>query len=255
VGISLATYLLTELSGLAAEKKFPEFRTALREGVLQMVFINALATVLLLTLAEPMIRLLFEHGKFTPAATGRATFALLCLSPGLVFFSLSNILARAFYALGDTKTPMRISLFGLGVNLVLVFLFVTPLRQGGLGLANTLSSTLNAALLLYALKRKLPKFALRELLPNLAAVAGAAVLAAFAAWGTNALWERWLGHEHLFQRLGAVFIPIAVATGVYAAVALWLKLPQARELLHLFAGRLLHRGAKPPSPPPSAPGA
>ena len=253
VGISLATYLLTELSGLAAEKKYPEFRAALREGVLQMVFINALALVLLVVLAEPMIRLLFEHGKFTAAATGRATFALLCLAPGLLSFSLSNILARAFYALGDTKTPMQISLFGLAVNLVLVFLFVGPLRQGGLGLANTLSSTLGAALLLYALKRKLPKFGLRELLPGLAAVAGAAVLAALTAWGANAGWERAFGHAGLPARFGAVFVPIAAAGGVYVAAALWLKLPQARELRDLVSGRLRRRGTKPPDSPPEIP--
>ena len=53
--ISLATYLLTELSGLAADKKFPEFRATLKEGILNIVFMNALATVLLCVLAEPMV--------------------------------------------------------------------------------------------------------------------------------------------------------------------------------------------------------
>lgn len=65
VGVSLATFLLTELSALAAEKKLPEFRQVFREGLLQVVFINGLAAVLLLTLAGPMIRLLFERGEFT----------------------------------------------------------------------------------------------------------------------------------------------------------------------------------------------
>src|SRR6266487_1347429 len=63
-GISLATYLLPTLSGLAAEKKYPEFRATLRQGVGWLVFVNLLAGVLLLTLAEPMIRLLFERGLF-----------------------------------------------------------------------------------------------------------------------------------------------------------------------------------------------
>jgi hypothetical protein len=80
--------------------------------------------------------------KFTAASTGRATLALMCLAPGLVAFSTVNILARAFFALGDTKTPMKISIVCLTLNLVLAAALVVPLRQGGLGIANTITSVL-----------------------------------------------------------------------------------------------------------------
>ena len=103
-GISLATYLLTALSSLAIEKNYPEFRATLRQGVGSLLFVNLIAAVLLVVLAEPIVRLLFEHGdKFTAASTARASFALVCLAPGLVAFSTVNVLARAFYALGDTQ--------------------------------------------------------------------------------------------------------------------------------------------------------
>src|SRR5262249_23116711 len=154
-GISLATYLLPTLSGLAAEKNFGEFRTTLRQGVGYLVTINLLASVFLLVLAEPMIRLLFQHGNFHAEDTRRASFALICLAPGLVVFSLVNILARAFYALGDTKTPMRISIFCLGLNVAVALLLVWPLEQGGLGIANSISAACNAALLTMALRKKL----------------------------------------------------------------------------------------------------
>ncbi|HRI14626.1 MAG TPA: murein biosynthesis integral membrane protein MurJ [Verrucomicrobiota bacterium] len=145
IGISLATYLLSELSGLMAEKKLPEFRAALREGLLQLVFLNTLATVLLLVLAKPMIRLLFEHRKFTPTDTDLCSQALWALAPGLLLFSVNNIFVRAFYALGDTRTPMRISVVCLGFNLVLSFFLIPALRQAGMGLANTTSALLNTA--------------------------------------------------------------------------------------------------------------
>jgi putative peptidoglycan lipid II flippase len=250
VGVSLATYLLTELSHLAAEKKFPEFRATLGEGLRQVLFINGLACVLLILLATPIMRLLFEHGKFTSASTARASFALVFLAPGLVAYSVNNILARAFYALGDTRTPMRISLVCLAVNLILAVPLIILLRQGGMGLANTISAAANSALLIYALKRALPKFSLREFLPNVAAVSGAATLAGVTAWGSNALWERWLGHAHLPQQLGAVFVPMLLAGMVYLALALWLKLPQAREILGLVRGRFRKQ---PVTPPPAAP--
>jgi putative peptidoglycan lipid II flippase len=154
-GISLATYLLPTLSGLAAEKKYPEFRTTLRQGLGTLVFFNLIAAVLLVVLAEPIVRLLFERGLFTSDSTHRATLALMCLAPGLVAFSAVNILARAFYALGDTKTPMQISLVSLALNLVLAAALVVPLRQGGLGLANTATSICNVWLLIYALRKKI----------------------------------------------------------------------------------------------------
>lgn len=238
VGISLATYLLTELSGLAAEKKFPEFRAALREGLLQLVFINGLATVLLLALAGPMIRLLFERGEFTAESTQRATFALVCLAPGLLAFSLNNLVARAFYALGDTRTPMRIGVFCLGLNVAFSLFLIPMFRQGGMGLANSASAIVNTALLGYAIKRKLPKLAVRDLLPNFASVAGAALLAGLAAWGV----ARWsgvaFGQTALWAKTVTVFGAIGVASVFYFALALWLKLPQARELMELVRGRL-----------------
>ena len=112
-GISLATYLLPTLSGLAAEKKLDEFRSTLNHGLDHLVFVNLLASLLLFLLAAPIFRLLFERGQFGPADTQGVSFALMCLAPGLVAFSMVNILARSFYALGDTKTPMKISIFCL----------------------------------------------------------------------------------------------------------------------------------------------
>jgi putative peptidoglycan lipid II flippase len=115
-GISLATYLLPTLAGLAAEKKYPEFRVTLRQGLETLVFVNLIASTISIALATPIVRLLFEHGKFGPEATARVAFALACLSPGLLMFSANNILARGFYALDDVRTPMRISVLCLLIN-------------------------------------------------------------------------------------------------------------------------------------------
>jgi putative peptidoglycan lipid II flippase len=237
VGVSLATYLLSELSGLAAEKKFPEFREILREGVLQLVFINTLATVLLLVLAEPILRLLFQHGKFTAEDTQLSAQALWALAPGLVAFSLNTIFARAFYALGDTQTPMRISVVCLGVNLVLAFFLIPMLRQAGMGLANTASAALNTALLVYALRRKLPKLTYEGLGSALARMAAGAVLAAALAWGISLLARREWGTEGFWPRATAVFGGIGVAGAGYFALCYGLGVGPARELVGLVRGR------------------
>lgn len=238
-GISLATYLLPTLSGLAAEKKYPEFRATLNQGLDHLIFVNLLASILLFILATPMVRLLFEHGKFGPAATERVSFALVCLSPGLVAFSLVNILARAFYALSDTKTPMKVSIFCLGINLICAMALVGHFRQGGLGMANTLSAACNVWLLFYALRRKLGKLDFDSLRQALYPILAAAVLAGLAAWGLSRFWEKSIGHEGLACRLGAVFVPILGATACYWMIAYWRKVPSAMEIGGLLRMKLV----------------
>src|SRR5207344_2210739 len=79
-GISLATYLLPMLSGLAAEKKFPEFRSTLRQGLDHLAFANLFAAAMSLALAEPIVRMLFERGAFLASATPRVAVTLACLA-------------------------------------------------------------------------------------------------------------------------------------------------------------------------------
>jgi len=244
-GVSLATFLLPTLSGLAAEKKHDEFRATLGKGLAHLIFVNGLMTVLLVVLAEPMVRLLFERGQFTADSTQRAAIALALLAPGLVAFSMVNILARAFYALGDTATPMKISLVCLGLNLALTLVLVWPLRQGGLALANTLTSWLNVVLLLAVLRRKQGVLGLGAVCEKLWAVVVAVALAALAAWGLAQGWAGWFdaaGALPIFwHKLGAVFVPAVGAAAIYFAASLGLGIPSAREMLGLVRGRLARR--------------
>ncbi|WP_160164602.1 murein biosynthesis integral membrane protein MurJ [Pedosphaera parvula] len=240
-GVSLATYLLPTLSGLAAEKKYPEFKSTLNQGLDHLIFINLLAGIFLFFLAEPMIRLLFEHGKFGPESTGRVSLALVCLAPGLVAFSMNNIMARAFYALGDIRSPMKISIFCLALNLIFAVVLIKSFKQAGLGLANTLSAGCNVFLLFYALRRKLGALELNSLRQILGATLGAAAVAALATWGLSRIWEEHIGHVGVLRRIGAVFVPMTVASILYWGVALWFKVPPAMEMGGMIFKKLLRR--------------
>ena len=235
IGISLATYLLPTLSGLAAEKNFGEFRATLRQGLGYLATMNLIASVFLFVLAAPIIRLLFQHGNFHGEDTTRASFALICLAPGLLFFSVVNILARAFYALGDTKTPMRVSIFCLALNLVLALALVWPFAQGGLGMANTISAICNAVLLGYALRKKLGRLELAEFKNSLEGLLAATVVSGLLVWLAAHFWESRLGHATLGLKIGAVFAPMALGAAVYFGMATWLKIPYVKEIFALFS--------------------
>lgn len=234
-GLSLATFLLPTLAGYAAEKNYKEFRTSLREGIGFLVFINGLAAVFLLVLAEPIVRLLFERGgEWDGLATHRCAFALACLAPGLIAFSLVNILARAFYALGDTRVPMLISVFCLALNLLLVFWLIGPFKQGGLGIANVITSSLNAGLLFFGLRKKLKFLELKPLVNRLWVMAACMLLAGETAWLVRRFWEDSMGHETLLMKIGAVFVPMAAGTVIYF-VAGWIgRVQQAKEIARIL---------------------
>jgi putative peptidoglycan lipid II flippase len=240
-GISLATFLLPTLSALALEKNYAEYRATLRHGISTLLFANLIAAILLVVLAEPIVRLLFERGAFTAASTDRAALALICLAPGLVAFSTVNILARAFFALGDTKTPMKISLACLTLNLLLAAALVVPLKQGGLGIANTVTSVCNAGLLFFALRKKLGRLEMAPLRATFLPLTIAGLLAGLVAWQGWQLWENALGHETLALKIGAVFVPAAAAGLVYGILALMFKVPAAKEMLEFALAKFKKR--------------
>ena len=236
-GISLATYLLPTLSGLAAEKKYDAFRGELRQGLGYLVFANLIASVLLVVLAQPIIRLLFERGKFDAASTSQATLALVCLAPGLVAFSVVNVLARSFYALGDTKTPMKTSVVCLSLNLLLAAALVWRFKQAGLGIANTVTSGVNVWLLTHALRRKLKRLEMESLRQALVPLAAAGLLAGLVGWYGWRFWEGTLGHATLPLKIGAVFAPAIAAGLLYWLVTLALHVPAAKEMSDLVRQR------------------
>ena len=237
-GVSLATFLLPTLAGLAADKQFPEFRDNLRRGMGYLFFVNAIAAAMLMVLAEPMVRLLFEYGEFTAVSTRRASFALMCLAPSLLTYSAVNVMARAFYALGDTKVPMQISAVSLCLNIVvllpLIFIFPKGLQAGALGVANALSSLLNVGLLSYALKRKMPKWEVQSLLRPLAGMLLAAGVAGGIAWFLHRQWVANLGYETVWLKIGEVFAPAIVAALVYWGITAAIGLREARDLFALI---------------------
>jgi len=238
IGVSVATYLLTELSRHAADKQYPEFRRMVGEGMLHLCFLNGLASVLLIVLAEPIVRLLFEHGRFTPQTTARAAMALRYLAPGLLATSLTGIVSRAFYALDDTRTPMRVGMFCLGTNVVLAFVLAFPFQQAGLAAANAVTATINIALLLYAFTRKVPKFDLRHLSPSVARIGALAAMAGVVGWGCHAAWESAVGHEGKARQAGAVFVPAVIALAAYLVASLRTGVPQAHELISVLRRKL-----------------
>ncbi|MFW5772889.1 MAG: murein biosynthesis integral membrane protein MurJ [Phototrophicaceae bacterium] len=147
--VALGTVALPHLSGLVARGKHRAAQDGLARLLQLLFFMVAPAGVGLALISEPLVQLLFGHGELgnTFGAVDRAARVVQYYSMGLAGFSGVILLSRAFYAKGDTVTPMRIALLAVAANLILNLILVHFLAESGLALASSLSSLLQMALL------------------------------------------------------------------------------------------------------------
>lgn len=159
-GVAVATVSLPALSAAAIRNDLGGMRATLSEAVRLVILLTVPSAVFLAVMGGPIIGLLFERGRFHAGDTAQTAGALTMYCVGLPAFAAVGTFTRAFYALGETRTPVRASLVAVAVNLALNFLFVGPLRHWGLdhrglALANSVTSLANLALLALLLRGRL----------------------------------------------------------------------------------------------------
>ena len=151
-GIALATVILPSLSHQHTNGDKHEF-SRLLDWALRWVFVIGVpATVALMLLAGPLLVTFFHYGAFGEQDVRMSTQALIAFASGLLGFILVKILAPGFYARQNTKTPVRIGMIAMGVNVVLSLVLVYFLQHTGLALAISISAFVNSALLYRALR-------------------------------------------------------------------------------------------------------
>ncbi len=152
-GIAVATAAFPALSRLAKDRE--GFSRALQEALRLSLFIAVPASVGLLLVREDLTRVLFGGASgFSDDGLSRSASVLLGYAVGVWAYSLNHVLVRAFYAKGDTKTPMRIALAAVGLNLVLNLVLIWPFREAGLAWSTAASQILQVVVLGSVLRRR-----------------------------------------------------------------------------------------------------
>src|SRR5437867_12534701 len=129
-----------------------------------ILFITLPATVGLILLRHEIIEVLFQHGDFDAASTALTAWALMFFAAGLSAFSMVKIIVPAFYALQDTRTPVKIAFIAMFLNIVLNLLFIRPLRNGGPALATSLAAFFNSLSLLVIFYKRYGSFGVRSIM-------------------------------------------------------------------------------------------
>jgi putative peptidoglycan lipid II flippase len=211
------------------------------------VFVLSLRTILfltipmavgLITLGEPLIRLLFEHGAFTAESAHLTHFALIWYSVGLAGHATVEIVDRVYYAVHDTWTPVTAASLAFGMNLLLgLILMRTPLDYGGLALANSLAALAEATLLMALVRRRIPSLDLGPVLVSLGRTVLASLLMGLTVATLPMLLQDRLALPTTLELALTVALVVVAGGMVYFAFSFLLRSEELRVLLRLARAR------------------
>ncbi len=250
-GVAVGTAAIPVLSRLASEGKTKEFRDTISSS-LNLVFLMTLPSACgLIVLGEPIIRLIYERGKFDATATSMTSIALVGYSVGLTGYAGIKILSPAFYAMNDAKTPMIIALVSIVVNFAGGYFLrdwlsnygVTPETPHGYGhvgvaLATSIVALVNFFALAIYMRKRIKRLNGRDVLLSFLKIAGAStVLSAVCYASYHFLFNRY-GTTTFTIKLVEAFVPIALGGIAFIVAAKLLKVLELEQLFGVMRRKL-----------------
>lgn len=233
-GIALASASLPVMSRQAATRDHRALADTLNFAVRLALYVSLPATVGLVMLRTPIVRVLFERGRFGPAETSATADALAWYAVGLAAFAGSRIVAQSFYALGEAGTAVRWGIVSIAANVVAAMALMGPLGHAGLAGASSVGAYVNLVALLVVARRRLGRLGGRALVSSAGRTALASLPLAGACGLALALWPA--------QPPFALDVAWLTATIVVSGACFWvasvaLGMSERSVLLRLYARR------------------
>jgi putative peptidoglycan lipid II flippase len=228
-GVALGTVSLPSLSRYAAENDLDGLKRTLNRAVRITVALTMPAAFGLSALGYPITTLLYQHGHFTAYDTMQTSRALAAYTLGLVCYSGIKVLVPAFYALGDTKTPLVASFIAVAVNFALNLFLMQRYGHVGLAFATGLTAIFNFCQLWLWLRGKLGGLGGRRLLTSAARIFGASLLMGAALFAFVWVTRGWMA-AGLPGKLGVVGIGVALGGALTLALYRLFRVEEVRDL-------------------------
>ena len=226
-GVAIASVTLPSISRSAATDRMDEFRATLANSLGTLLLLTVPSSVGLAILGESMIGTVYQWGHFNAFDRHQTAIALAWYSVGLAGYSAIKVLAPAFYALHDARTPMLVSLSSIAINFAAAHVLVMRLGMGhgGLALSTSLVALLGAVILFALLRERIGGLHSRQLRRSAAGIAGASAVMGAVCYASSSLIHAAGGAGKLTQMAdAAISIPAGVA--VFYGVARWLRIPE-----------------------------
>jgi putative peptidoglycan lipid II flippase len=235
--IALSTAVLPSLSRQAAQDDQSGMMETMGYALRLTLFINLPAMVGLIVLAEPVVTLLFSRGEFSAQSASATANALMAYGLGLWAIAGTRSVVSAFYALKDTKTPVKVAAVCLLINLGFSLALMGPLAHVGLALATSISAMANLGGLVYLLRRKVGPMGGRRILDSLLRMILASGFMGVIIY-ILAYWIGWGADGSVLHKIVRPLVAVMAGIIVYMAAARMLGSREIKSLLNIFWGRL-----------------
>ena len=239
-GVAVATVTLPLVSRSAAAGNMPEFRGALAHALRLVLLLTIPSAIGLIILAEPIISLIYEHGRFTAFSTLQTAGALRFYDAGLVGYAAIKVLAPAFYAIDRRYLPMIVSFLSIAENFTLNWIFTRYLGWGhrGLAMSTCLVALTDFVLLYFMMRRYVGPLETGTLFKTLGKlfVAGAGLAA--VCWAAVEFYLGSGSHLGNLQKLVGVLTTVGVGATVFFVTAYLLKVAELRDVVTLARRKL-----------------
>jgi putative peptidoglycan lipid II flippase len=238
--VAVATVLFPQLARLAARGDYTGMQATIGVGLRQIGLLLIPAGAAMLVLSEPMVRLVYQRGEFDAESTKLTAEALFWFSFSLPFSGWVLMLTRGFFSLQRPWIPTSLAVGSLAINATASYALAKAMGIGGIVLGTTISNVALVGAEGYMLRRALGGFQTAQTLTTIAKVLVGAVVLGFVTYSVWWALDGLLGRS-LPAQIVSVGSALVAGSAVYAGIVLALKIPEARQIVDLFAGRLRRR--------------
>jgi putative peptidoglycan lipid II flippase len=230
--------LLPVFSRLKDPENWEELKTRIRQGILITAVAMLPLSALLVALAPPIVKLIYERAAFDAEATKITAAVLIAYSVGMFVYLGRDVLVRVFYALGDGDTPFRISIINIFLNALFDFFLVGPFGAPGLILATVSVNALSMIMMLFVLNRRLNGLHLRSWIQPLLGLVAASAAAGLSSWGVLTGVQSLLGKQGFLEVVLELCLAGLVGLTVFGLFAAQLKISEFDLFMARLQGRL-----------------
>ncbi|UZQ53725.1 murein biosynthesis integral membrane protein MurJ [Trichothermofontia sichuanensis B231] len=223
--------LLPVFSRLTDPQDWPALKERIRQGLILTALSMLPLGALMVVLADPIVRVVYERGAFQSDASKLVAAVLMAYGVGMFVYLGRDVLVRVFYALGDAQTPFRISVFNIFLNALLDYWLIGPFGASGLVLATVGVNMVSLLMFLWLLDRRLQGLPLGQWAIPIVALTAFSGIAGVGSWGFYTTLVQFVPKVGFLAQLGLLSLAGIVGLGIFAVLTHFLKLPETELLL------------------------
>jgi len=231
-GVAMGMAVLPTLSEHAARGEFDKLRDDFSFALRLLFFITIPSMAGLIFLRDPIVNMLFQRGKWDYAATAGTSQALLFYSLGIWAVVGVRVVAASFYSMQDTRTPVKIAVVAMTVNVALSLLLMKPMKHSGLALANAIASSVNFTFLFIMLKKKLGRIEGRKISISFIKISVASAVTGLMSWFIIR-GDMWTQNGQAIEKAAILTAVVASYLAVYIFIMQLLGSEELRYLMNL----------------------